>query len=391
MPKGLFFSLPSVSVSQTLTPVVREVAMAGFEIVYYNTADFCPAGEHPFRFTAYPSTFKGHYSDKIDASTSYFDFGNILIDSAESLVDFLIDEIQREKPDFIIHSHLAVWGKLMAGYAKIPAITMYTTFVLDKRIMFAFHRQQNPSHAPGSRHAAEAIQFYRKSSTLYKRLQLAEQPDLWDVYINKGQLNLSFILDTFQPERHLFGSEFHFLGYPTFPGKYGPEKRLIYVAMGTILNKDILFYTQVINVLKELETESVVSVGKDVDISIFGTMPPHIKLVDFTDQRALLKEAKLFITRGGMASVHEAVYSCTPMIVVPVIPEQQITALKIRELGIGTSLPSVDINENILRNAIEEILDKTSCRTRLECLARTIPLHSPGKRTADLINDLLYD
>ena len=391
MPKALFFSLPSVSVSKTLTPVVEEVAKAGFEIVYYNTSDFFPAGDHPFRFIAYPSTFKGYYSDKIDGDTSYFDFGNILIDSAESLADFLIAEIEREKPDFIMHSHLAVWGKLMAAYAKIPAITLYTTFVLDKRIMFAFQRQQSRGQSAGTRHTAEAMRFYRKSAALYERLQLKEQPDLWDVYVNKGRLNLSFILDVFQPERTLFGEEFHFLGYPTFSETYGPAKRLIYVAMGTILNKDISFYTRVINVLKALEADSVVSVGPKVDIAMFGPMPRQIKIVGFTDQRALLREAKLFITRGGMASVHESVYSCTPMIVVPMIPEQQITAQKIRELGIGIDLPPSTVDEDILHKTIDEMLHNDSYRTRLECLGRQIPVHSPGKRAVDLINELLYE
>lgn len=391
MSKGLFFSLPSISVCRTLSPIVRQVASAGYDMVYYNTVDYRPAGEQPFRFTAYPSTFRGYYSDKIDAETSYFNFGNILIDSAESLMDFLIAEIHREKPDFIVHSHLAVWGKLMAAYAKIPAITLYSTFVLDQRIMFAFHRQQHPPQGSGAPHASEALQFYRKCNVLYRRLQLTGQPDLWDVYINKGQLNLSFILDVFQPERHLFGDDFHYLGYPTYSGVYGPKKELIYVAMGTILNKDISFYTKVIHVLSALGLESVISVGRGIDLSLFGDMPPHIRLVDFTDQRALLGEARLFITRGGMASVHEAVYSCTPMIVLPVIPEQQITAGRIREMGIGIELPPADMDEEMLAAAVEEILDKTSYRSKLESLARKIPAQPPGERAVDLINDLLYD
>ena len=391
MAKGLFFCLPSVSVSRTLTPVLQEAAKSGIDIIYYNTNDFKPAGEYDFRFKPYPANFKGYYSDKIDGGTSYFDFGNILIDSAETLLDFLAQEIEIEKPDVIIHSHLAVWGKLIARFAQKPAVTLYTTFVLDKRIMFSFQREHIPVNGSKTAHVSDALRFHRKYTGLYKKLSLAGQPDLWDVYINKGTLNLSFILPSFQPQRSLFGKEYQYLGYPTFSEKGDLQKRLIYVSMGTIMNKDILFFSLIIHVLKELQTESIIAVGNEISIDQFGEMPPHIKIIGFADQRAILKEAKLFITRGGMASVHEAVYSRTPMIAVPLIPEQQITAVTIEELGIGLRLSPAAINEEVLYNAIKEVLNNGRYIKNLEELAREIPVTSPEKLATDLIKDLLYD
>ncbi|MEO5563922.1 MAG: nucleotide disphospho-sugar-binding domain-containing protein [Chitinophagaceae bacterium] len=391
MPKGLFFSLPSVSVSFTLAPIIQEVAASGIEIIYYNTKDFQPPGEYDFQFKPYPSNFPGYYADKIDGNSSYFDFGNILVDCAECLVDFLKEEITKEQPTFIIHSHLAVWGKLLAKFAGVPSVTLYTTFVLDKQIMFSFHRQRHVTNGRETTHVGDALKFYRKSSLLYKKLLLKDQPDLWDVYINKGKLNLSFILPSFQPEPSLFGNEFHFLGYPTCSEKWDAEKNLIYVSMGTIMNKDISFYSLIINVLKELHEECLIAVGSTMDIHQFGVMPPNIKIVGFTEQRTILKKTKLFITRGGMASVHEAVYSCTPMIVIPVIPEQQITAATIEKLGIGLQLSPQDLNEQVLDDAIQKMLGSNSYVKNLECLANEIPVTSPGKKAAKLINDLLYE
>src|SRR5579859_730940 len=198
MLKGLFFCLPSVSVDKTLTPVIDEIGLADYEIVYYNTKNFEPAGAHPFRFIAYPDTFRGYYSDRIDESTSYFLFGEILIDTAADLMDFLLSEAERGKPDFILHSHLAIWGKLLAKKYRLPAITLYTTFVLDKRIMLPFLRKISSATGVGLDNVHAGIGFYRKCASLYSRLQLEDKPDPWDAYVNAGDLNLSFIHEAFQ-------------------------------------------------------------------------------------------------------------------------------------------------------------------------------------------------
>lgn len=390
MPKALFFSLPSVSVSKTLAPIVNEIALQGHEIVYYNMADFRPEGNFSFRFKPYPDNDKAYYTDKIDEQTSYFDFGNMLIDCAAGLMDFLVTEVEQERPDFIIHSHLAVWGKLTALLAKVPAITFYTTFVLDKRIMLPFIRQLNTGSDMNFDHVSEAMNFYRKFNGLYQQLKLNGTPEVWDVYINKGGLNLSFIVKSFQPQPELFGEEFRFLGYPTPIEEKGQEKNIVYVSMGTIMKGDIPFYKLIIHVLKDLAFNCIISVGNKVDKALLGEIPAHIKVVPFIDQRAVLKNARLFLTRGGMASVHEALYTYTPMIVMPVIPEQQFTARKIEELGIGKHLPLKTFNEQSLREAIEQVLGNyKEYVSNLHALVAKVSPVSPGKQAASAVNEFL--
>ncbi|MDO6431637.1 amino acid adenylation domain-containing protein [Flavitalea sp. BT771] len=382
MPKGLFLSVPSVSVSKTLTPVVDSIAAKGYDIIYYNTADFRPQGKHAFVCRDYPGYFNGYYADKVDENTSYFQFGEILVDAADCLTGFLQKEIAREKPDFILHSHLAVWGKLMAAYFRLPAITLYTTFILDKRIMLPFFRKINSSQQKEFHHVSDAIGFYRKSQALYDRLQLPGRPDLWDVYINKGSLNLSFIHPAFQPRRQLFGEDFVFAGYP-LPPQQEEEKEIIYISMGTIVNNSSSFYRLCIDVLKDFDIECVLSVGSKVDIPDLGDLPGHITVVPFTDQLAMLRRARLFVTRGGMASLHEAIATATPMIVLPVIPEQQVTAEKVQELGIGIHLPPARVTAENLRNTINTVLaDASGYAGRLKALAAEGPSLPAGQRAA---------
>lgn len=309
-----------------------------------------------FTFRAYPYHFSDYHSYKIDETTSYFEFADIMLNSAIQLMDFLHEEMEREKPDFVVYSHLALWGRLIAKHYNLPAITLNTTFILDKRIMLPFFRKTNPGNSPGFKSVNRALELYRKSAALYAGLDLDDKPDLWDIYINKGELNLAFILKDFQPNNELFDKTFRFLGYPVTVENKNVMKDTIYVSMGTIMNGDVSFFRLCINVLRTLQVRSVISVGSKVDIGQLQSVPDHIKIVKFIDQLDTLHSSLLFITHGGMASVQESVYTLTPMIVVPVIPEQHMTAIRVEELGIGTYISIDTLTEDGLRSAIEKVL-----------------------------------
>jgi len=391
MSKGLFFGFPSVSVSKTLIPVIDKIASDNYEIIYFNSDGFRPSGEYGFRFNPYPDYFDAYVSDRMNEDISYFQFGNILIDIAAKLMDFLLEETAREKPEFIIYSHLAVWGKLIARHYKLPAVALYTTFILDKRIMLPYFRKLNAGCDTSFGHVHDAVAFYRKSQSLYNRLQLEDTPDPWDVYINKGDLNLSFILQDFQPQRHLLEPDYAFIGYPS---PYGEEntmdKEVVYVAMGTVLNRDVSFYQLCISVFRDLDINCIISVGSNVAIEELGKLPENIQVVAFTDQAAVLKKSMLFITRGGMASVHESIYALTPMIAITAIPEQQLTGERIQELGIGIHLPVKQLTRQALRSAIREILDnKAGYILRLKAVLKS-GLSLPPQEMASRLIDQFF-
>jgi MGT family glycosyltransferase len=461
MSKVFFFGLPSVSVHNTLTPVIATLAGRGHEVIYYNSVEWeAPAGAgvsggrgfsaeaggsgrpglsaeaggsggpglsaeaggsggpglsaepgvsgrpgfsvepgisaaRAYRFVAYPARFDGYYAGRIDGDTSYFEFGGILLGAADALLDFLLEEARRERPDLILHSHLAVWGKLLARRLGLPAVTLYSTFVLDERVMLPYFRRMNSGKPHATDKVHEAVGFHRKYEALYARLGIAGKPDLWDVYVNKGLLNICFILETFQPRRALFGGEFRFVGSPmarqTVSASYsGSGRQSIYVAMGTIVNQDLAFYRLCLAVLKECPLSAMVSLGRGIDPAQLGTIPENVRIVPFANQEEALAAAAVFITRGGMASVHEAIGARTPMIVIPVIPEQQLTAERIAELGIGLHLPNDTLSVETLRAALECILTKRQVfADRLDALARTMPALPPESTACSLIDDLL--
>ncbi|HLZ88022.1 MAG TPA: amino acid adenylation domain-containing protein, partial [Puia sp.] len=163
---------------------------------------------------------------------------------------------------------------------------------------------------------------------------------------------------------------------------------LVYVAMGTILNKDVELYRTCIGVLSQVGYRAILSVGSKVDMVQLGPMPASIRAAEYVDQRAVLTEAALFITRGGMASVHEAIHTLTPMIVIPVIPEQQMTAERIQELGIGIVLPPGQVTGESLQSAIRQILtNRQGYIERIKALQNDEPVLSVPAKARGLLQD----
>jgi MGT family glycosyltransferase len=391
MPKGLFFSLPSISVANTLMPVIEEASSRGHEIVCYNTEAFRPKEPGPFRFTPYPEG-KGFGFEKLDVDISYFQFGEFLTDTAAAIMDFLIEEVEREKPDFILHSHLAPWGKLAARYFQIPAVSLFSTFVLDERIMVPFIRKLNTGSGISVTNISQGKRFFEKLQSLHDRLGFKDRPDIWDIYVNREKLNISFILGEFQPQQNLLDGSYHFVGPAFSMNRTSPKHDLIYVSLGTIFTRDIPFYRLCVEVLKDFHLPAILSIGDKIEREELGEIPEHIRIETFSDQPAILNDAALFITHGGMASVHEAVYTSTPMIVIPAIPEQVVTAESVETLGIGIQLEPGNITGGQLHSSIKAILDNHGHYIKnLNMLTQALPQSSGAASACTLIGKYLEE
>lgn len=364
MRKALFFGIAAFSVHKSLLPILDELASNNYKVVYYNVGYLKPDSASRVEFIPYPEDFSGHYANKVGANTSYFEFGEILLDMTSQLIDFLITEIEREEPDLIIHSHLAIWGKFIARHFDLNSITFFTTFILDKRIILPYFKKlSEEKNVSAIDNITSALRFNRKCKSLNARLGLNEQIDVWDTLINSGQLNLSFILECLQPQPEILDDNFKFLGFsmPVLDiDKQQKERKIIYVSMGTLTKTELSLFHIFIDVLKGFNIKCIISLGSKMDVNDFKDVPENIEIKQFVDQREVLKETLLFISQGGMASVHESIYSITPMIVIPMIPEQQITADRIQDLNIGKHLPLNKLNKENLQSAIHSILGNRS-------------------------------
>lgn len=66
---------------------------------------------------------------------------------------------------------------------------------------------------------------------------------------------------------------------------------------------------------------------------------------------------KLFITHGGLLSTIEALHHGVPFIGIPIFGDQKLNVPKAVKSGYALKLELDEINEKVLKEAIEEIID----------------------------------
>lgn len=353
--KGIVFSLPAMGLNETISLFCNSLAEQ-YDLVFYNWKSFSNFLSPSIIVKNYPVYEYGYKPGCVNSATTYFQFADILADTSISLLEFLKEEVDIEKPDFIVHSHLAIWGKLLSIHFSIPAVCLFTTFVFDKKTMLPAYKMFYSKNETQTK-LAEQLRVLKKYKFLFSSLDISIKFDIWDTLANKEELNLIFIHEKLQPSRATFSNQFKFVGYPIKKIKDQKHEELIYLACGSVFNIDPSFFTVCIDCLEKINSKSIVALGKDALISSYPNRSNYIKLVAIADQKNILKQAKIFISLGGIASIHEAIQTLTPMIVIPMIAEQHITGRIIQKLGIGRVLPYGLLSTETLTSVIQEVND----------------------------------
>lgn len=390
MPTGLFFSVPSVSVHKTLHPIIAELNRSDYRVITYNTGEFAPEVDDG-TFKPYPPEYRGFRAASLRRQISYFEFAEMLLDTGLSLQHFLRQEMTREQPDFIIHSHLAPWGKALARCYQKPGVTLHTTFVLDPRIMLPFFRTQREEGRDVKGDVRQFVRCQRKYRLLYEAFGgICERPDIWDAYVNQEGLHLACIQRAFQEQPELFGPEYRFIGHPNKATPHADKRELLYMALGSILTDDLDLLRLVVSLFGRLERPCVIALGTTLPADALGPVPDHVRVEAYVDQEDVLGRAALFITMGGMASLQEAVSAETPMIVIPETPEQHINARNCERLGIGTFMARKEVTPERLWETVTRMLrERDVYVARLRHIRREGPADTPGRLARRYLDEYL--
>lgn len=134
------------------------------------------------------------------------------------------------------------------------------------------------------------------------------------------------------------------------------EHGVIYMSLGSnSLTKDL--GAQVVNVFVEVFRKSKYDVVWKYENEM-PKKPANVMLGKWFPQSDLLAHpnVKLFITQGGQQSMEEAVYRAVPMLVLPMLFDQNANARKIEKKGIGRKLDSRFMSESYLQRMIDDTM-----------------------------------
>ena len=113
----------------------------------------------------------------------------------------------------------------------------------------------------------------------------------------------------------------------------------MYVTLGTEVNKAPELYPSVlrtiINGLRDLPVNLIVTLGRDKDPADFGPQPVNVQIERYIPQSLLLRACDLMVMHGGSNSLLAALDTGLPMVVVPLIADQFFNAHVTQNIRLG--------------------------------------------------------
>jgi UDP:flavonoid glycosyltransferase YjiC (YdhE family) len=137
----------------------------------------------------------------------------------------------------------------------------------------------------------------------------------------------------------------------------------VYVTLGTIYNMESGdLFQRVVDGLRQLPIELVVTVGPDLDPAERGRQPANVHVERYVPQAVLLPHCDLVVSHGGSGSVLGALAHGLPMVLLPMGADQPLNAERCEALGVAPVLDAVATTPRMIREAVSRTLDDSSYR-----------------------------
>ena len=284
--------------------------------------------------------------------------------------------------DLVIYEQFFFVGKHLAEKHGKRCVRIFTAPATNKELMRQFISSGGPM---GIFHLPLIGTLWTMDAVKGLGIKLKCRNWLDEIVVNPPDCNLVYTLRSFQPFSEDFPEEqFHFIGPSVYDRKEegfpALAKPVIYISIGTILKGGENFFRACLEAFDKEKVTVVLSVG-NFDISRLKHIPENFVIRNRVPQIAVLKQADLFITHGGMNSMSESMVHGVPMVVIPFVSDQPVNARQVEKLGLGKVLDYKTITANALRDAAFAVMEDRQIQENLRKIQNEIA-NAPGNRGA---------
>lgn len=404
-PKIAVIGVPLYGHVNPVAPLLQALNGRGVEVHYYNTERFRWVAEKAGgQFTPYRSLLETHPYAHPALVFLHREIPNAVYQLEERLL--------QQQYDLLLYDSFCLWTKYLAVRHKLPAVELFTTYPNSRT------REVDPErtvHLEGENASLFYIQKFNLSvfTVDYRDrkygpkgiglhdLRLVEaalgsmnRPEgiTADQVIDRpAPLNLVFVPEAFlsgKPDKP--GARYYFLPslYELEPNKRRNEEKFVYASFGTrsrIIERLIAAWLRN-SAPRTVRLHAVA--GGDAE-SLQHYSGPNLTIENYAEQHALLAQAEAFITHGGMNGVMEAILTETPMLVIPLTLEQQITANNIHRFQLGKVMPLKKLETTDLQHRVAELTGDAVVRENLKNWRAKIIDAGGARRAVELITHWL--
>ena len=171
------------------------------------------------------------------------------------------------------------------------------------------------------------------------------------------------------------------------------SRPLIYLSMGNSFMgmRGPEIFSTLLAGLRDVEAEIVVTLGRDLDPSVFGPQPGHVHLERYLPLEALLERCSLVLFHGGSGTLGHALAHALPMIILPLGADQPENATRCAELGVSRTLTEDHLSTEHIRTVVLDVLHTPSYRQAAERLRDEFSSLPGPKYAVELLERLARD
>lgn len=380
-----FVSLGAFGHINPTLALVTELVKKGVRVTYFTTEAFRtiiePTGA---KFVAVPSWMaendKHNEDGEVAAAVPF-----LFLNEAGAYIDTVLDTLKNDKPDAVVHDFAGIAGTIAADNLKVANVMLYTSYPSNDSYSVAAGFENCPPDHPLRKAAAQLAQTYAEKYGC--RLLTVKE-----IFDGHGDFNLVMMQKKLVPNYESFDDSFVFTGVQigkrtAFGSWKAPDngKPLLYSSLGTAFNNWPEYYPILFDAVRDLDINVFAALGS-IDPASLKDIPANVEVGQMVPQLDILSQASVFITHAGMGGTGEAIYYGVPMIAIPQMEEQAITARQIEKLGLGVAfLDKSAITSEALKTAIQKLLTEPSYKAAAEQFSADMKTLGGAKASAEAL------
>ena len=295
MSKIAFFCIPAWGHTNPTVEVVRALTRQGHQVRYYSFTPFRKklesAGAEVVLCDPYLPPEPKHLDKKV--GKDFAALVEMAADTTLALEEKVCREMADFRPDIIVSDSVCFWGKLFAKKLDVPYVCSTTTFAFNQYTA----QLMKPRLGEMARSVLGMPRINRKMVLLRQHGYPVEK--LTDLIQNDNDTDtIVYTSREFQPMAETFSERYAFVG-PSLPettaARKGENLRpLIYISLGTVVNRNPSFYRNCFAALGEEDADVVLSIGEGNPLP--ESAPENFRVEQRVDQLAVLSQAAAFLT-----------------------------------------------------------------------------------------------
>jgi NDP-glycosyltransferase len=397
MTKYVILTMPGYGLVNPTLAIAQELVKRGQEVIYYLPEQFRDEIQAiGASLRSYDSKMKDTAPTNFSANSTAMSLVNTMmtrmIDEAHYVLPQVLDRIHAEQADVIVDGGLSEWVRIVVKLLKKPTISLHTTYVMNEH--FNFHLFDPQQQSQGSVNMSEDQAKVSASITELRAAYHLPAEDFHSAFQPTEQLNLVFLPKEFQPKADTFDKRTLFVGPSILPRKtlndfpferLKSEQPLLYISLGTIANNQPEFFRMCFEAFEGQSWQVVLSYGRRIDPTTLGPIPDNFLIAPYVPQLDILPRTRVFVTHCGMNSVMESLYYGVPIVAIPQMIEQAVSAQRIRELELGIELEKDTLNTATLREAVERVANESVFRENARKMQQITHAAGGYQRAVDAI------